>query len=462
MRENITNMLIRFVLNNILSFGVQKEFNLLPNARLKTLQKHIYSLGEASVLKLSAIYGANGAGKSNLIQGLEMLQHLILSESIPVKLKNGQFKFQQDKENTSQLLAIEFIQEDVVLYYGIEILNGIVVTEELYESGVGQKEDTLIFERKTDKNQNTYLQFSAQFEKSKKNQILKEILLKEFIKPNKPILKLIANRESKDLIHAKKAFTWFNEVLTIITPGAKPLALSQRMDMDYNFKTYADDIMEAFNVGVTGVFIQKEKIEDFFGSENEAEIQELMERVEEDARKMINFRTKNGHEVLLVKEANQIYVKNLQLEHKVANGQKAIFDMDEESDGTVRLLDFIPAFRDLIQKSNVYVIDEIERSLHPLLIKHLIKKFSDDPNTNGQLIFTTHESNLLDQDIFRQDEIWFAEKDNMGRTDLYALSAFKEHKTIDIQKGYLNGRYGSIPFLGNLEDLNWHNYATQK
>lgn len=77
----------------------------------------------------------------------------------------------------------------------------------------------------------------------------------------------------------------------------------------------------------------------------------------------------------------------------------------------------------------------------------------------GQLIFTTHESNLLDQELFRQDEIWFAEKNQDGATDLYSLSDFKEHKTIDIRKGYLTGRYGSIPFLGNLKDLNWHEYV---
>ena len=108
----------------------------------------------------------------------------------------------------------------------------------------------------------------------------------------------------------------------------------------------------------------------------------------------------------------------------------------------------------------MFIIDEIERSIHPLLIKELVKKFSLDPNTKGQLIFTTHESNLLDQKILRQDEIWFAEKNENGSTDIYSLNDFKEHKTIDIQKGYLNGRYGSIPFLANLKDLNWHDYDT--
>ena len=94
-------------------------------------------------------------------------------------------------------------------------------------------------------------------------------------------------------------------------------------------------------------------------------------------------------------------------------------------------------------------------------MKEYLPKIDVD-KSKGQLIFTTHESNLLDQEIFRQDEIWFTEKDSNGATDLYSLSDFKEHKTIDIRKGYLNGRYGSIPFLANLTDLNWHDYDTHE
>ncbi len=104
------------------------------------------------------------------------------------------------------------------------------------------------------------------------------------------------------------------------------------------------------------------------------------------------------------------------------------------------------------------MIDEIERSIHPLLIKELIQKFSHDEHTKGQLIFSTHESNLLDQEIFRPDEIWFAEKDK-GATKLSPLSDYREHHTIDIRKGYLNGRYSAIPFLANLRDLNWDTHA---
>ena len=102
-----------------------------------------------------------------------------------------------------------------------------------------------------------------------------------------------------------------------------------------------------------------------------------------------------------------------------------------------------------------FIIDEIEQSIHPLIMKEIIKKFGDDPRTTGQLIFSTHDVNLLDQEIFRQDEIWFAEKNAVGASRLYPLSDYKEHATIDIEKGYLAGRYGGVPYLGDLRDLNW-------
>ena len=150
-------------------------------------------------------------------------------------------------------------------------------------------------------------------------------------------------------------------------------------------------------------------------------------------------------------------VKQLKTEHENKEGETIQFDLSEESDGSRRLIDYLPFLILTLAGDNTFIIDEIERSIHPLLIKEIVEKFSTDNTTKGQIIFTTHESNLLDQQIFRQDEIWFVEKDSSGSSDLYSLCEFKEHNTKDIRKGYLNGRYGSIPFLANLKDLNWGN-----
>lgn len=451
-------MLIRLVVENIFSFGERKEFNTIPNNLLKTLKHHRYDIDGFNVLKTSSIYGANGAGKSNLIKSLNLFQKLITNEAIPFKLKNTQFKFNIDPNKKNQTFAIEFIQDDTPFYYGIELTDSIISTEELYASGLGQKPDKLIFERKTDENEKTKITFLKEFEEDEKSQLLKSILLEEFIKPDKPVLRLLSNRENKYLKNVKKAYKWFDETLEIITPDSQPSALAHKIDKDISFKNYAKDIMCSFNIGITGLISEKKEINDFFGDGNENEIEELTKALNESSVKMIGLRSKRGEELIVVEENDKIWVKSLSLEHTGKNGNIAIFGLDEESDGTIRLLDFVPAFRDVITKHKVFVIDEIERSIHPLLIKEMLKKFSLDTETKGQLIFTTHESNLLDQEIFRQDEIWFTEKDDNGSTDLYSLSDFKEHKTIDIRKGYLNGRYGSIPFLGNLEDLNWHKY----
>ena len=459
MRENFTAMLIRVVIDNVLSFGQQKEFHLLPSPRLRTLSSHIYTIGGIELLKLSAIYGANGAGKSNLVRAIAFLKELVLTERIPLAFKKTPFKFQEQPQNSLQTLAIEFVQEDVAFYYGIGIRNQIIVTEELYVSGLGKREDELIFERNTDADGRCSLQFSAAFERIPKNQTLKELLLEEFIKNDKPILQLIANRENEALQLAKKAFRWFKDSLVLIDPDVHASALPHQIDVDGQLAKFANQFIQGMSLGIQK--IETLKIDAAQMIHNTGLPEKLVNALSEADNKMLGLRSGNK-ETVLVEENGTIWAKELQLQHLGGQAMLVDFDADEESDGTMRLLDFIPAFKGLTEMPKVYIIDEMERSLHPLLVKELVKKFSLDEQTKGQLIFTTHESNLLDQSLLRQDEIWFAEKDAQGCTDLYALSAFKEHKSIDIQKGYLSGRYGSIPFLGNLHDLNWHDYAHQK
>lgn len=451
-------MIIRLVIENLFSFGERKEFSMIPNKRLKTLEHHKYDYNNFDILKTSSIYGANGAGKSNLIKSLELFQKLVVKEKLPFRLRDSKFKFNTLEDNQNQVFAIEFFQDDIAFYYGIVLNNNKIITEELYLSGLGKTEDELIYERKTDNDEKTTITFLNEFEKDEKSQVLKSILIEEFVKPNEPILKLLSNRDNPFLKQIKFAYKWFDETLQIITPDSKPRALAHKIDVDKEFKNYAKDLMCSFNIGITELVSEKKGLKEFFGEDNEKELDELIKNVEDSPKKMVGLRSSKGDELIIVKEDNQFWVKTLKVGHKGKKDKTVLFDLDEESDGTVRLLDFLPAFKSVISNKKVFFIDEIERSIHPLLIKELVQKFSLDKNTKGQLIFTTHESNLLDQKIFRQDEIWFAEKNKNGSTDLYSLNDFKEHKTIDIQKGYLNGRYGSIPFLGNLQELNWHDY----
>ena len=457
-------MLIRFIVENVFSFGDRKEFTTIPNSRLKTLQNHKYDIDGFDVLKISSIYGANGAGKSNLIKSLLVLKNLVTEKKIPFRPKCPTFKFNSPEDDKLQTIVIEFIEAGTAFCYGLELLDNRIVTEELYLSGLGKAEDKLLFERKTDQAEETKIKFLPDFEKDAKSQILKAVLLEEFVKADKPVLRLLAHRENPYFNDVKKAFHWFERTLEVITPDSRSIALVNKIERNSEFRKYSEEVMNSLHIGITSLAPLKQEAKDFFKHEELEFIEELTKELDESPDKMIALRQRGyGGEVILTKENGKLWVKTLKVGHTGRNKKSVLFELDEESDGTIRLLDFLPAFHGLVNTEKVFVIDEIERSIHPLLVKELVRKFSLDPDTKGQLIFTTHESNLLDQEIFRQDEIWFAEKNKKGSTDLYSLNDFKkEHKTIDIRKGYLNGRYGSIPFLGNLQDLNWHQDDTKK
>ena len=454
-------MLIRFVVENVYSFGERKEFNMIPRPRLNTLTHHKYKVCGIDLLKMSSVYGANAAGKSNLVKAIELLQDIVVDEKLPLNIKKLRFKFQDLSEPKPMLLAIEFIEEGIPFLYAIEIIGERISIEELYISGMGKKDDRLLFERKTSSENETTLKFDAELEKNPEIRPFRDVLVKSFVKPNKPILKLMSENGENYFPQVKKAFDWFSIQLEIVTPFSHPSVFAHRIDTTPDLKKYAEDTLCSLKIGIRKITSQKQLLSDVYDVDSDLKLKEIIERIEKDPSYVTGLRNKRGDEIVILKENDKIVVKQLQLEHEGKSNFAAQFVLGEESDGTIRLLDFVPAFRDIAQKQKVYIIDEIERSIHPLLIKELVSKFSKDDQTNGQLIFTTHESNLLDQDIFRQDEIWFAEKDETGSTDLYSLSDFKEHKTIDIRKGYLNGRYGSIPFLANLKDLNWHDHAAE-
>lgn len=452
-------MLIRFSLSNYRSFGEQKEFNMLSRPRYSRLSDHKYKVLGLEILKMTAIYGANASGKSNLIKAIRFVKSLIIKPETSFPNKRNQFKFLD--EHTPQVFNIEFIQNGKAFYYGLEITSGIVTTEELYLSGLGKKDDVLLFERKTNFKGDTSLRFMEDFEKKSESAMLKSLLVEEFIKNNQSVFRLLSKRKYTFFLQIKEAYSWFSESLQIIDPATKPIGLALQLEERPAFRKFAVEMMQTFDVGINSICIEKQPLNEYCGTEKKEFFQKTVNRFKRQEGKgkkgKNNFALfeMNRNDRVIIKEDDKIFVKQIKFEHQGESEKKELFSFIEESDGTVRLLEFIPAFEEIVNKHRVYLIDEIERSLHPLIVKGLVEKFSKDKETKGQLIFTTHESNLLDQEILRQDEIWFTEKNLNGMTDLYSLSDFKEHNTVDIRKGYLTGRFGSIPFLANLKDLNW-------
>ena len=450
-------MLVRFIVDNLYSFGKRTEFNTLPG-KPRTLSEHVYNLEcGVKVLKLSALYGANAAGKSNLVSAIALLEGLVLGNIDGDFVTTKRFKLERHEGSDEQLLAVEFVQDGDCFLYAIKVVGGRIAVEELYQSG--KSKDILIYERTTDEKLVSDIHFSPEFEEHEKNRMLKDIILTEFVEPKKPVIQLLANRENEQLAMVRNVFTWFKLGLNVLAPEPKPAIFEQRFETDKGFMSFVQDVVKTYHVGISNISVEKTPLEDAFGRTAEGrEISDkLRNSIMQNPLSVFQFVNRETSErFLLVREDDDIWVKQIQLEHRTYGDKGVQFNLSSESDGTVKLLNLLPAIYDVIHNRHVYVIDELERSIHPSLIKELVRKFSHDDKSLGQLIFTTHESVLLDQNIFRQDEIWFAEKDNGGCTELYSLSQYREHKTIDIRKGYLEGRYGAIPFLGNLKDLNWH------
>lgn len=451
-------MLIKFSIKNLFSFKEETEFNLLPG-RATRLSHHKYERNGIEVLKLTALYGANGSGKSNLIRSISLLQNLLI-KNINLKLLNNQ-KFKLSKSTITEPieLAIEFFTNNSIYYYTISINDGLIVNE-YFSSIQKNKEDEMIFHRKFEDNK-TSISFFEEFEKE--NQILKKIIETDLLKSNQPLFTLLNSISNDNFIDIKVAYNWFENDLTIIYPETKAMGLVLEIDSEKGFKEFATKLMCSFNTGISNLKVDVKSIDEFLGKDNQKEIDDITTELKTNPNRKLTFMPNNNNEeVVFVSEKGKVLAKRLLFEHKGEQNEDVEFNSDQESDGTRRLLEYLPALSKVIHGSPTFIIDEIERSIHPLIIKELIEKFSKDETTKGQLIFSTHESNLLDQEMFRTDEIWFTEKSIMGSTKLYSLSDFKEHNTIDIRKGYLNGRYGAIPFLGNLHDLNWHKFQDEQ
>lgn len=448
-------MILRFLAKNLFSFKEETEFNLLPN-RSTNLAHHKIVKNDISVLRLSAIYGANGSGKSNLVRGIELLSRIIQRGTVEVAPKEVKFKLSKKTQEEPTSLSLEFFCEPHTYIYSITFDNGQVLYEYFAESQV--EKDILIFEREiVDAKQSIH--FFEEYYKDPKNTFFAEVLAEKLVNKSDVLLSFLANKYESEFSDSKNVMEWFVSNLVIIKPDTKPDVIADILDKDESIKRFANELLPSLSTGVASIDVIKEKYSDSQESNNTGFdkdfVRTLLSYASDLPDGILPFGSSRDG-IAIFKEKGDLIIKRIVTAHKSIDGDLVPFNITLESDGTRRLIEYIPALQKIIHHEKVFLIDEIERSIHPLMIKEIIKKISHDEQAKGQLIFTTHESCLLDQDIFRTDEIWFSQKDVDGSSKMYSLSDYKVHNTINIENGYLSGRYGGIPFLSNLKDLNWH------
>lgn len=435
-----------------MSFRDAVEFNTFPSSKSHSHEWHKVKCGHVTALRMSAIYGANGAGKSNLLKCMNLLKEMVCSEKLgdvfmPADLY---FKLDNDGKNKPSELAVEFYAGGEVFYYHLVFNQEKIFEEELLLSY--KNEDVPIFRRKDN---DVILAVESDSEKDKE-EFLRVFAdaMRRIIRPDMLVLSFFGQYYPDEFPVVKVAYEWIR-TLQVVLPAKRIGYLPHMLDEDSDFAGYVNNLLPELNTGISRLIVKKEIIADSDAEGNPGLSMAIKAAKEQPGEPQMYKKTIFNNISNIVVEDGIIYIKTLVGLHKDADGSEVEISIDMESDGTRRLIEYMPLLLSVAKDDNVFIIDEIERSIHPIMIKTLMKKISENKEAKGQIIFTTHESCLLDQSIFRPDEIWFVQKDIDQSTRIYPLSDFNIHKTANIENGYLNGRYGGIPFLSNLSDLKW-------
>lgn len=451
-------MLIRFSVENFLSFSERQKFSMLPGKGTLKTEHKTSTIKGVSVLKTAILFGANASGKSNLIKAIDFGKKLVLRGTKTDKLIDYQeFRLHQESNIPDSRMEYEIQHKGKNYAYGFVFNHEVIKEEWLYE--IGPKKEIKIFERNFLKKEIFDLDYILQkLKKDEEKQFLR--FTAKGTPNNQLFLTEIRTRKVKENVSKIddlfNVIDWFQNSLKVIFPNDKyNEGLKFELKQDEELLTTFEEFLSYFDTGIDGVCLEK------VDAENIDVPKSVLEKIKEDllSRKSENVRasilsSKNTTYFLSVKN-NDIVVEKFMTKHKIRNSSAVEkFDTSDESDGTNRVMDFIPLLMDLLKGDNVFVIDEMERSLHPNLIYDLIDLFlSKSKNINSQLILASHESSLLTQKLLRKDEIWFVVKDNDGASRLHSLEEYNIRFDKEIRKDYLLGRFKAIPRIGNRNKL---------
>jgi AAA15 family ATPase/GTPase len=449
-------MLIRFTIENFLSFREKQAFSMIPGkGSLKSHHKSTPIKG-VSALKAGVIYGANASGKSNLIKAIDFGRKTVLAGTKPEQPISTNF-YKLDKSYLNKPTYIEYeIQHRGKNYaYGFILNAKEIIDEWLFE--ISKTGETNIFERTGTTEYNLDFLF-------RKNKQSGERQFLEFTAKGTPRNQLFLTQVRNtnvtdnvaDISDILNVIDWFQNALTIIYPGTKNISKKFELHKNTNLQQVFKEMLEYFDTGIDGVEFKEV---DFEKMDIPADVKEdikndLFSEKSEKTSAFLSNPQDDKYYVISKTDNFSLRAKLLKTKHKVIGGKYELFDLRDESDGTRRIMDLIPLVIDFFQGGNVFIVDEIERSLHPNLVRDFFEFILDKcEDINSQLIVSSHEATLLTQKLFRKDEIWFTVKNKEGATKLHSLEDYNVRFDKEIMKDYLLGRFRGIPKLGNRSHL---------
>lgn len=426
-------MLISVSLENWMSFRDSTRFSMVAS-RERQHGERVAKISKFNtrILPIAAIYGGNASGKTNFFKALNFAKLLVVKGTQPDSpLPVETFRLDSASDNKPTRFSFEILINETLYEFAFAVTTGAIVEEQLTViTSSSEKElyrrhnNTIKFEPSLQKD--SFLQFA--FQGTRDNQLF------------------LTNAISQKVETFRPVYDWFKDTLDLIAPDSRFEPFEQFLDDRHPLYPAMNAMLRELDTGI-----------DHLGSEempiDHTPLSEPMKRLlQEEVKEGTSVRLMSGRNdrFVFTRRNNKLTARKLVSYHTKSDGTDAKFEMHQESDGSQRVIDLLPAFLELAdsRRSKVFIIDEVDRSLHTLLTRKLLEAYlaGCSSESRSQLLFTTHDVLLMDQLLLRRDEMWIAERKSSGSSRLTSFSEYKDVRNDkDIRKSYLQGRLGGIP-----------------
>lgn len=423
-------MLVEFSVSNFRSILEEQTLSLVANSGAELRDSHVHPSGAPAtpdLLRSAVIYGANASGKSNLLLALNFAREFVRDSARksqpgePIHHQPHAVGLEDGQGAPASTFRFNFVQDQVRFQYAFSVDRERVVGEWLTAYPEGRPQMWFCREYNAE-GASTQWNFGPNLRGQKK-------VWQEATRPNALYLSTAVQLNAEQM---NPVFLWFTHTLRTIMPFARVHEdfTAKKCGKDESWKSQVQSFLARSDLGITDMQVECRQFDP-------ASLDTSMP----DSLRAYLTESMKGEEVA-----------DVRLLHQSKSGKRLLLDLNDESGGTYKVFALAGPWIDVLANGYVLIIDELDTSLHPQLLRHLVSLFNH-PVTNpkgAQLIFSTHDTSLLDTEQFRRDQIWFMEKDEELVSHLYPLTDFSPRKGENLEKGYLQGRYGALPYIGDL------------
>ena len=427
-------MIISFSVENWMSFRDRTTFSMVAS-RERQHGERVPKLGkyQTRVLPIAAIYGGNASGKTNFFKALSFAKTLVVEGTRPDSLIPIEtFRLDDRWKSQPSRFAFELLIDETIYEFRFAVTQKEVLEERLVK--ITSTSEKVLYDRRDG---------NLSFDSS----LSKDPFFPFVFRGTRDNQLFLTNSVSQNIDDFRPVYDWFKDKLVLVAPDSRFDLFELFLDEGHPLYMAMNEMLSRLDTGIAHLGSEEIPLENI--SIPEPLKTELQEKVKEGMAIRLLMEPQTNR-IVITRKDGELIAKRLVAFHLKSDGTEVRFEIHQESEGSQRVIDLLPAFLELSAQTlqKVYVIDEIDRSLHPLLIRQLLEEYLSNcsTETRTQLLLTTHNVMLMDQQLLRRDEMWVTERDGAGVSSLFSFSEYKDVRyDKDIRKSYLQGRMGGIP-----------------